>query len=314
MKHVYLLLFSILLSSSVIAQVQPIQSIRGNDADGIPLSLGDTVTVEGVIFSPDFDGGSGYEFYIQDDSSGILIYGDSVPFFEPTFRHTVQIEGAIEQIQGRTYLKMTDLVGISTTPNTTKNPITRVGTFPMNESHEPFLIEYWGCFTEYEPFQNWSLNSNIDFLFDIRLSVSSQILPITLNVDGDTDVSTSYPGDGWKIGLAWQVDTVPPYDSIYHLRPRFSYDIATFCPSVSNVEYPQAYISPNPASNILFVEAEQLFDTIEVFDINGSLVFSKQISKSTSIDLDIDSLPRGLYTVSLSSNLEIQYINKFIKI
>ncbi len=116
MKHVYLLLFSILISSSVIAQVQSIQSIRGNDANGIPLLLGDTVTVEGVIMSPDFDSGIGWEFLIHDDTAGVLIISNT-EIMTISIGDKIEITGIESNYFGNTTLSPLSITVVSSNKN-----------------------------------------------------------------------------------------------------------------------------------------------------------------------------------------------------
>lgn len=68
-------------------------------------------------------------------------------------------------------------------------------------------------------------------------------------------------------------------------------------------------IYPIPANHILYFEGLINNSIISVFDINGTLLFEKQLNDNK---LDISLLKKGIYFIKVINNKQIS-INKFIK-
>lgn len=66
--------------------------------------------------------------------------------------------------------------------------------------------------------------------------------------------------------------------------------------NVENVEIPSLRIYPNPASDFISVEATE-GSPVEIFSINGTKIIS-----TTSHNIDVSGLSRGLYIVSVNGN------------
>lgn len=56
-------------------------------------------------------------------------------------------------------------------------------------------------------------------------------------------------------------------------------------------------ISPNPASNQLLVNASNMIQNVELFDIMGKRVYTLQNNKTNSVRVDVSKLPTGNYMV-----------------
>jgi hypothetical protein len=59
---------------------------------------------------------------------------------------------------------------------------------------------------------------------------------------------------------------------------------------------------PNPSSGTVAVSSKGLISEVEVFDLNGKLVFSASGFGSGSINLDISALPHGAYVALIKTN------------
>ncbi len=77
--------------------------------------------------------------------------------------------------------------------------------------------------------------------------------------------------------------------------------------SVEDPVVPKSYIYPNPVTDHLKVKGD--FDRIEVYSLQGVLVFTKKISGGQTIDLT--RLPKGLYFVKLKSD-DNEFIQKIL--
>lgn len=74
-------------------------------------------------------------------------------------------------------------------------------------------------------------------------------------------------------------------------------------------------IYPNPAKNEFYIDLNKLpdiFETIEIYSINGNVIKSQILVGSEINKIDITSLDKGLYIVKLLSNDKVQII-KLVK-
>jgi hypothetical protein len=67
---------------------------------------------------------------------------------------------------------------------------------------------------------------------------------------------------------------------------------------------------PNPTSEILNINSEQLFDKIIINDIYGRIIINNNINPSNNNKLNVGMLPSGVYLVRVYSNDEIISIKK----
>jgi hypothetical protein len=77
----------------------------------------------------------------------------------------------------------------------------------------------------------------------------------------------------------------------------------------------EAVIYPNPFSeNILLMFNEEVTSiiSVEIYDIIGKLIFSKDYSPSQSIDVSLGNLPVSNYIIKAKANNK-QFVKKIIK-
>lgn len=68
-------------------------------------------------------------------------------------------------------------------------------------------------------------------------------------------------------------------------------------------------IYPNPVSNILYLETEQNNSNLEIFDINGKILFE---GSSTNNSIDVSKFDSGIYFLRLKDNTQTS-VKSFIK-
>ncbi len=71
------------------------------------------------------------------------------------------------------------------------------------------------------------------------------------------------------------------------------------------------YLYPNPAKDMLTVNAEFEFNSMNVYNSLGQVVLQKQ-SKNKQEQLDVNGLSKGIYFIELLTNDKV-YIHKFVK-
>lgn len=70
-------------------------------------------------------------------------------------------------------------------------------------------------------------------------------------------------------------------------------------------------IYPNPANDILNIELKDI-GKIEIIDLEGNIIYRKDILKAGVNEIDISQFSNGTYIIKYYSNQEV-YFNKFIK-
>jgi len=71
---------------------------------------------------------------------------------------------------------------------------------------------------------------------------------------------------------------------------------------------------PNPTSNSLTVRFDDLrYDSIEIIDISGRIVIKQTVTDKSELTLNVSSLSKGIYFMTILSNTKEVVIKKFIK-
>jgi hypothetical protein len=119
-------------------------------------------------------------------------------------------------------------------------------------------------------------------------------------------IETGYSSlQGIKIGpdgKIWGVD----YDS----ENVFRVDVGAL--SANNQEHQEPRVYPNPTADLLYFRTYEKNSTIRIMDVGGNLVRSFQVN-TTSGELDLDGLVKGIYMVSFQGERSI-YTKKVVKL
>ncbi len=198
----------------------PVSEIRKNDANGVPLMLGQSVTVAGeVTVSDQF----GISASIEDETGGVVVYdGDFATRVE--IGDYVVITGTITQFYG-----LTELTGVVIIEHIPKSPsleplivtcraIEGDGTGGV-ETYEGRLVRLDGVTANTD---KWIVTgSGVNYVLTDASGTCS------IRIDKDTDlVNTLTPkGQFDVIGVVQQYDVKSPFTSGYQLLPRMNDDI-----------------------------------------------------------------------------------------
>ncbi|MCH8035101.1 MAG: T9SS type A sorting domain-containing protein, partial [Bacteroidetes bacterium] len=201
-------------------------AIEDLDGDFIPDHLGETVTVEGVVFSPNFQT-SNNSFYIWDEvttsSSGASRGTDIFMFGPPVFDwqpgDLLQITGEVDQFNGMTEIIPADSSGwvlVSSgnpTPDLIELTLAQYKADP--EAYEGSLVGFISLTLVGGTWPTGGSSVNLDF--------SDGIDTCVFRIDSDTDIG-GQPEPVWPrdiIGVGSQFDSSPPFDSGYQIFPRY---------------------------------------------------------------------------------------------
>lgn len=193
------------------------------DNDLVPDLLGQTVTIRGLVMSPNYQT-SNHSYYIQDATGGITTFfaGSTSP--ELNLGTEVEVTGVIGHYNGLTQLQPENgdaFVTISFGNEPYAPIVLTIADFLDNaEMYEGQLIA----------FQNVTLTGGTwPTSGSATLQVSDATGEIDVRIDSDMDISgqtePSWPVD--ILGMAGQFDSQSPYDEGYQILPRYyNFDFA----------------------------------------------------------------------------------------
>ncbi|MCH7965694.1 MAG: T9SS type A sorting domain-containing protein [Bacteroidetes bacterium] len=201
-------------------------AIEDLDGDFIPDHLGETVTVEGVVFSPNFQT-TNNSFYIWDEvttsSSGASRGTDIFMFGPPVFDwqpgDLLQITGEVDQFNGMTEIIPADSSGwvlVSSgnpTPDLIELTLAQYKADP--EAYEGSLVGFISLTLVGGTWPTGGSSVNLDF--------SDGIDTCVFRIDSDTDIG-GQPEPVWPrdiLGVGSQFDNSPPFDGGYQIFPRY---------------------------------------------------------------------------------------------
>jgi plastocyanin len=279
---------------------------------GDPLLLGITVTVKGIITSPDFRElqATGTEFTFSDGTGGIWAYStDSTISFNPVVGDSVQVTGNIGAASGvtRLYIDAVTSLGAAT-------PFTpTVVSAALGEPQEAELIKINGL--KLNGIWNSSGGS-------YNISATANGITYDIRVDADRIELFSVPLTPSltfnMTGVGSQFDATAPRTEGYSIMPRFDSDIE-IVNSINDLELANFSVSPIPASDILnfsFDYNANEIVTVAVIDILGKEVASKQVSlvKGMNVNsISVETLNTGFYVFQIKTTNGTKNTNILVK-
>ncbi len=208
-----------IMSGSGGATVIPIsQAIEDLNNDFIPDHLGDTVTVQGVIFSPNYQT-SNNSFYISDGTAGTDIFVYGPPVFTWNMGDMLEVTGEVTQYNGMTEIVLLDTSSWSliSTGNPTPEPVVlTLAQYKANaEMYEGSLVGFMSLDLAGGTWPAAGSSAN--------LQLTDGPDTVTFRIDSDTDID-GQPEPTWPvdvIGIGSQFDASVPYDGGYQIFPRY---------------------------------------------------------------------------------------------
>ena len=190
-----------------------VNSFNGMNQNGVVDSLGVYKWIKGIVTSIDFDGNSGYVFYLEDFTDGINIYSptDLNNYTSPMMGDSLLVYGQVGQFRGLTQLVIDSLILIN--QNNTL-PIPSIET-TLDETTESELIKLVGV-NIIDPSQWPSLGSSAN----VNMTNGTDTMVIRIDSDTDIDGSAAPAGKFDVTGLGSQYDFSSPYSQGYQLLPR----------------------------------------------------------------------------------------------
>ena len=87
----------------------------------------------------------------------------------------------------------------------------------------------------------------------------------------------------------------------------------TTATSIKSALLQKVHIYPNPATNEIFIGSNEPFNEIQVYNVTGLLVLSRNINESNHVDINVSALSSGIYIVKVFNNKELRDVSRFKK-
>ena len=233
-----ILLFIITFGVYTNSQVIPIDSVRKQDANGVPLLLGQSVTLRGVV-TMSLELASPL-VYFQDPTGGMIAYDGA--FWTGTNQgDSVQVTGVVTQYNGLTELQPVSNFSVLATNVPFTPRLVTCGDVRLNgELYEGQLIRINGVTAVHN-----TSGANVTVWNTSGSGTNYRILvgndSVEIRIYSSTNIANSqippFPFD--VIALTSQFDSSPPYNSGYQILPRSLNDFITTSsgPLLSSIVY-----------------------------------------------------------------------------
>lgn len=226
LKRTVLLFAFLAILSNAYSQIITIDSARSQDANGVSLLLGQTITVRGVVTTSREFGAP--TVYFQVPSAGLVGY-DATFGANVNRGDSVQVTGTVIQYNGLTELQPVSAYQVLATGITTPTPIVVTpGQIRTNgETYEARLIRINGISSirstsTYQPVTSWTVSGSGT---NYRLFVGNDSCDIRINASSNiaNTLIPSYPFS--IVALNSQFKSGSPYIGGYQILPRDLSDI-----------------------------------------------------------------------------------------
>jgi hypothetical protein len=232
------LFFFLVISMNLYAQVIPIDSLRRQDANGVPLLLNQTVTVRGVVTMSQELGTP--LVYLQDPTGGTIGY-DAAFWTNTEQGDSVQVTGVVTQFNGLTeFTPVNSSTVLAANIPFSLRLVTCSDVRLNGEFYEAQLTRINGVTavhnTSGQNVTTWSVTGSGT---NYRILVGSD--SVEIRIYATTNIANApvppFPFD--VISLISQFDSSPPYTSGYQILPRSLSDfiVSGSGPLLSSITY-----------------------------------------------------------------------------
>lgn len=204
----------------------PISAIKETDHQGIPVLLGQSVTIRGVVTVPtDVFSVENHEIYVQDATGGVSVYEVNQQSVVVALGDDLEVSGTVAQYAGKTEIAQPVLVlHGSGLPLPSPTPVTTGELCAAGEPYDGDLATFTGVtIVGGEPWPVENQEGNFNLVVDDGSGACA------LRIDHQTELNGSpepaQPMD--VVGVVKQFDEIPPYDSGYALQARTLSDVTT---------------------------------------------------------------------------------------
>ena len=215
-------------SSSVSVPAYTVSQINSLDANFSADSAGVVCSIDGVVYTDDFDGNGGYSFYMYDNTGGINVFAfnDEPGGYQAMRGDSIRVFGSIAMYNGLLEIDVDSIHSLATGISLASPMVVT----DLDESTESEFIQLNG-FTLVTPSQWPSAGSSAN------VDITNGVDTLTMRIDSDTDIdgSPAPMGSFNVVGAGAQFDSSSPYDEGYQVFPRDLQDITMNPVSINGV-------------------------------------------------------------------------------
>lgn len=268
--------------------------VTTNNAMGIPDSIGITCQLQGVVYGNNLRLG-GLQFTLIDESNdGIHVFNGAQEFgYQVEEGNEVIVRGIIAQFNGLTQIQPDTVILVSQSqPLFPATVVTQ-----LNEATESQLVQIENL-TLVDPAQ-W-INSGTGF----NVEVTNGTHTFQMRIDDNVDIFGTSPPTGPfnLIGIGGQFDSSSPFDEGYQILPRYLSDI-NLINNLKEEDFSSSLtLSPNPASDMVWIESDRNFHTLVLTDAHGRQLQVQRFAPCKFFSLSVAGLPPGIYHLTLRGN------------
>jgi hypothetical protein len=239
MHRAFLVVLAVAATPFIALAEQPIGTLHCNDANGVPLTMGQTVTVRGIV-TQNFPTASNTRLFIQDASGGINIFG--TPQYCANIGDDLTVQGVLSQFNGLTEVASPLVITVHSVGNSPPAPLP-LTIAQVNATYRPDNCEpNEGRLVQLQPaiirttagampsggflpstlynLESFGPDSTTNFTL---LFIYGGILNCGSRPLVDTPIP---PGPVCVTGVISQFQTSPaPFNGVYEIIPRFPSDL-----------------------------------------------------------------------------------------
>ena len=250
----------------------------------------------GINFRPE-----GLQFSLIDANNngvGVFSFTENVGY-TVTEGDALRIQGTLDQFRGLTQI-VPDNIEVIATGNPLNQPeeITE-----LNEDSESSLV--FITVSDYVDATQW-LGDGTSFNVEFTDGTNNFLV----RIDEDTNLASAAAPvlPATIVGLGGQFDFEAPFFDDYQLIPRYAADFTSTVPTEELFGAYNFAIYPNPASDVIFYDADQEVDRLQVFTTNGRLVAAGYDNQ-----VDVSNLAPGIYLIYAEIDNEFG-VSRFTKL
>ena len=266
----------------------PLEHLRLTDGvngthifDGVPTRV--TGVVHGINFQP-----SGYSFYIINENNvGINVFSFNPGTYTVTEGDKLEIAGVIDAFNGLLEI-VPDEITILSSGNATVAPNL------IDEISE----ELEGSHIVFGPYAIDSIVATGVSGFNVYVTHEETSSKVLIRVDSDSGIDQAeIESSNYARGIGTQFDPSFPFTSGYQL---LALELQFFS-GIPNIDRDAIQMTPNPAGYSVSFKSDFSLLEIEVYTMDGKSI-QKQKVDGFNIDLKINNLPEGLYTIKAQTS------------
>lgn len=250
----------------------------------------DTVTTSGIVTGVYAQG-----FFMQNGVgpwTGIYVFSATYAS-QVSVGDSITIVGKVKEYYNLTEITNLSYLQVHSQNNTLPSPVVLTASQVKTEPYEGVLVKIMNatCVNPNAGYGMWTVNDGNDTCkIHNLLYTYTPVLNHVYHITG------------------------PVYYAFgeYRIEPRSANDVVDVT-SIDEIANNQTQIYPNPVKDVLNIQTNNVIRRVDIVDISGRLVYSKEMKRAESYSLDVSMLPKGMYSLVIIFDKQEKCITTFIK-